>query len=315
VSDRCYACPVTSAAWEALIRELRADNRSSATVLARRAADSLPVLAELAVDAGDSQVLRRAVRELATVRPPFAHLSHLASLAAEAVAEPRSPDSLRARLATVGQEVRARLEAEHESVKRTAAGLLTGAPRVLTISASSLVRDALIEAAERHGSRPHVTCLESRPVREGAPLAHALAARGLHVQLAVDAAAARLISEADIVLVGGDTLSPHGLIHKLGTLGLALAAQHAGVPMYALLGSLKLLPAPVAGWAADGGSSDEVLEGATAVVEVWNRYFDQTPLALLRGVITERGIASPGEVAALAAATELHPWIAELLAA
>lgn len=283
-------------------------------MLAERAAAALPALAELATRTNARQQLRQALRALALVRPPFAQLCRLASLAAEAVADAQTPAALGEALRVVGERLRARLASEHAQTARFGAAVLAGGQCVLTISASSLVRDALLAAA-RQGQRPRVICLESRPGREGIDLARALAAGGLAVELAVDAAAGRLAAEADLILVGGDTLSPRGLIHKLGTLGLALAAQRTNTPVYALLGSLKLLPGPVAGWEEDGGTRSEVAAGLPEEVEVWNRYFDATPLELLTGIVTERGVASPGEVGARAAATELHPWLRDVLAA
>src|SRR5436305_909211 len=80
------------------------------------------------------------------------------------------------------------------------AGLIVGSPRVLTTSASSVVRDALIRATER-GSEPSVSCLESRPGLEGVMLANELAGARVQTRLAVDAAAARLAGEANLVLV------------------------------------------------------------------------------------------------------------------
>ena len=296
--------------WDQLLDDLRRDNRSGATELTRRAAAGLPALADLAQeDSRSGHRLQAALRELASVRPPFASLFRVANEAAQATSNVSSAD-----VATALRQLAARLldeiSVQHAAVVASAAGLIVGSPRVLTISASSVVRDALIRATER-GSEPSVSCLESRPGLEGVMLANELAGARVQTRLAVDAAAARLAGEANLVLVGGDTLSPAGLAHKLGTLGLARTARPRDVPVYALLGTLKVLPAPVRGWQQDGGPATELALQTSPAVEIWNRYYDLTPLDLLAGVITEQGLIRPPEAAALA--PPIHPWLSELL--
>lgn len=56
-----------------------------------------------------------------------------------------------------------------------------------------------------------------------------------------DAAARAAIADADLVLVGADMLMSRGLVNKVGTYPMALAAQH-GTPLYAVCGSEKFLP-------------------------------------------------------------------------
>ena len=284
--------------WQELLESLRRDRRSGATALTRRAAEGLSALAR-----GDEDEIRSGLRALAAVRPPFGSIFRLAQRAAVTWSEGSARGDV---LRGVGAGFVEELEAQHRAVVAGAGEILAGAEHVLTISASSLVRDALLVGP---AERRLVTCLESRPGGEGGALARELAAAGLRVRLAPDAAAARLVGEADLVLLGGDTLSPRGLIHKVGTLGLALAAREGGVPMYAVLGSLKVLPAPVRDWADDGAvGEDQALAPAT-----WERLFDQTPLELLGGVLTERGRLAAAEAAALGAVERIHPWLVDLL--
>jgi translation initiation factor 2B subunit (eIF-2B alpha/beta/delta family) len=185
---------------------------------------------------------------------------------------------------------------------------------VLTVSASSLVERAILRATR---TRPlAVVCLESRPAREGVALAERLAAVGCRVTLVADAAGPAQVAGVDAVLLGCDTLAPSGLIHKVGTLGLALAARRFGVPVYALTGPEKLLPAPVRGALDDGGPPDEVLEGGCvgAGVTVANRFFDLTPLDLLTGVVLPAGVVDGAEAGRQAAGRRVHPALADLLA-
>lgn len=310
--------------WAALLDELRHDRRSGATALASRAARGLQALAE-GLDDGQAGLigLRPRLQELATVRPPIAPLFRLANEAAQAIGSGLAGVEIRDLLRELGSGLADELDREHDETVNRCGQLFSAGHRALTLSSSSVVVDA-IGHARSVGARLVVTCLESRPGGEGVRAASALATHaGVAVRLAPDSAAARLMEETDLVLLGGDTLSPTGLIHKIGTLGLALAARERGVPIYALLGSSKLLPAPVRGWESDGAPNDEVpaeplpnmpdSQPTAGSLQVWNRNFDLTPLDLLAGVVSEQGLLSPEDVASQAAAQPIHPWLEGLL--
>jgi translation initiation factor 2B subunit (eIF-2B alpha/beta/delta family) len=297
--------------WDRLLDDLRRDNRSGATELTRRAAAGLATLAEVVrIEEQGHDRLRAALRELATVRPPFASLFRVANEAAQATSNASSAADAATALRQLAARLLGELSTQHAAVVAATAELIVGSPQVLTISASTLVRDALIRATAR-GSGPRVTWLESRPGLEGVTPANELAGAGMQTRLAVDAAAARLAAEGDLVLVGADTFSPTGLVHKLGTLGLALAAGQRRLPVYALLGSFKILPAPVRGWQQDGGPAAELGLRTSPGVEIWNRYYDLTPFDLLAGVVTEQGLHAPPQAAALA--PPIHAWLSDLL--
>ena len=295
---------MAATAWRELLASLREDCSSGATALTRRAAEQLTSLVGGTARPFD-QELRAALRALATVRPPFGSLFRVADCAAWALASFGDQDAARDCLKSVGERILDELDEEHRALVKLAAGQTAGR-RVLTISASSVVRDVLLA-----GRPPLVTCLESRPGGEGLVLARELAAAGLALRVAPDAAAARLVAESDLVLVGGDTLCPRGLIHKLGTHGLLLAARERGVPTCALLGTLKFLPGPVRGWDDEGSEADRsaVEPGITR----WTRLFDLTPLALLSSIVTERGALVGAAAVEDVAAERVHPWLADLL--
>lgn len=94
-----------------------------------------------------------------------------------------------------------------------------------------------------------VVVCESRPLCEGVTMAQRLAAAGLQVTLITDAQAGVFVEEADAVLLGADAVTPDGVVNKVGSRLLALAAKAAGVPMIAVTDSLKVSPGPVAQFA------------------------------------------------------------------
>lgn len=91
-----------------------------------------------------------------------------------------------------------------------------------------------------------VIVCESRPLCEGVVMAQRLAAAGLQVTLITDAQAGAFVEEADLVLLGADAVTPAGVVNKVGSKLLALAAKAAGVPVVAVTDSLKVTPGPVA---------------------------------------------------------------------
>jgi translation initiation factor eIF-2B subunit delta len=286
---------------------IRADTRAGATALAARAGVALR---ELAADAEaarrlDAALLARAVRALVRAQPAMAPLCRLGSAVLDAAGE--SPTAAAVAGAVAAYEARAAAAAAATATR--GAALVPDGGEVLTLSASSLVERAL-RAAHADGLRFRVICLESRPGREGAALAARLAAAGIPTALWIDAAAGRCLATANLVIVGADTVAPAGLVHKIGTEGLALAAHQRGVPVYALADPAKLLPALVAGALTQRRPASELLRGARGKVVVENYYYDLTPLDLLAGAVVGETLLTPAAAAAATAAVRLHAALA-----
>lgn len=94
-----------------------------------------------------------------------------------------------------------------------------------------------------------VIVCESRPLCEGVAMAQRLAAAGLQVTAITDAQAGVFVEEADVVLLGADAVTPAGVVNKVGSKLLALAAKAASVPVVAVTDSLKITPGPVSEFA------------------------------------------------------------------
>jgi methylthioribose-1-phosphate isomerase len=165
----------------------------------------------------------------------------------------------------------------------------------------------------------HVWVDETRPRNQGLLTAWELAAHGVDYTLIADNAGGHLMQQGkvDIVLVGADRVGRDGAVcNKIGTYLKALAARENDVPFYVAV------PSPTIDWrladAARGvpieqrpGDELRVVQGADASgrrvqvelfapsVAVVNPAFDVTPPALVTGLITERGITRPAELASL----------------
>lgn len=160
----------------------------------------------------------------------------------------------------------------------------------------------------------HVWVDETRPRSQGLLTAWELAAHGVPYTLIVDNAAGHLMQrgQVDLVLVGADRVTAAGdVCNKIGTYEKAVVAHDNQVPFYAAV------PSPTIDWSiADAFAEipieerdgDEVRrvtgrEGvvhiADAGVPVANPAFDVTPARLVTGIVTERGVAAPAQLAAL----------------
>lgn len=241
-------------AWDAL-RRVAADRRSGAADLALRAADAVALLRS-------ERDVVRAARRLLRAHPAMAPLWRIFAIALEG-----SPRDLK--------RFRARLEAEGAGVVRAAAGwAIPRRTTALTHSASSSVTATLRASRKRV---VEVICTVSLPGGEGRPLARRLERDGFEVRVVADAEIGRACADAGVALVGADAVTEAGVVNKVGTLLVAMAAREAGVPCYALAGTSKLLPG--AAWNPEAAPA-----------------YEATPLGLFDAVITERGPMGPGAV-------------------
>jgi methylthioribose-1-phosphate isomerase len=157
-----------------------------------------------------------------------------------------------------------------------------------------------------------VLACEARPLLQGARLTvWELGRLGIEHALVVDAAAAGLIrtGEVDAVVTGLDRVAANGdVANKVGTYGLALAADAAGIPFVAAGPSSSVDASLAAGDAIqiEQRGADEVRSAAGALLTVpgtavRNPAFDVTPAALVWALVTERGVAQPVDAASVAA--------------
>lgn len=163
----------------------------------------------------------------------------------------------------------------------------TGDPRVLTLSRSGTVMDAV-----RRVAPVEVLVAESRPAREGIAVAEALAGKLTEtaVTVFVDAGVAHVLStrNVDAVLVGADAVVSDGsVLNKVGTRAAALAATREGVPTYVVAARDKIAPGDEPEF--EDGDPDEVYDG-DADLSVLAPRFDVTPPDLIAGVVTEDGL-------------------------
>ena len=163
---------------------------------------------------------------------------------------------------------------------------------------------APIYATHFAGRRPHVLVPETRPLLQGSRLtAWELTKAGVPCTLIGDGMIASRLRLGDVscVIVGADRIAANGdVANKIGTYGLALAAQAHGIPFYVAAPSSTVDMATPDGAAIpiEQRESDEVstwqgTRTAPLGVGVWNPAFDMTPAKLITGIITDKGVFKP----------------------
>ena len=301
--------------FDALVAPLRDDIVSGASFLAKTAAEVLR-RAAIRLQAGSLEELRwglgEVCRKVLEAQPAMAPLLSLVRDVVVAVEGAGSLEDGRLAAAHAADAFRNAFEGRVEAVAEQALEVLPRGGLVGTISSSSTVRAALLHAAgdrSKEGADPseskkgaetnrgvRVLCFENSPMNEGRSLAEALAASGVDVAYAVDAAAYSLVPTCDVVVIGADSIGDRGVVNKIGSADVAGAARAAGVPLYALTDETKILPRGFSQILDDDRPGNEVW-AAPPGVRVWNRYFEAIPLEHLAGVVTEQGLLSVSELA------------------
>ncbi|TAM99963.1 MAG: S-methyl-5-thioribose-1-phosphate isomerase [Rhodanobacteraceae bacterium] len=170
----------------------------------------------------------------------------------------------------------------------------------------------VIRAGCASGNIVRVYADETRPWLQGARLTMwELQRDDVPVTLIADSAASHLmrLGKVQWVIVGADRIAANGdTANKIGTYQLAIAARHHGVKFMVVAPSTTVDLATPTGDAIDIELRDpaELLgyAGLRTVVEgaqAWNPVFDVTPHGLIDVLVTERGVITQPDAAALRA--------------
>lgn len=167
----------------------------------------------------------------------------------------------------------------------------------------------VVRAAWEDGKKIQVIADETRPVLQGSRLtAWELMQDKIPVTLITDNMAGSLMRQGLIHLcvVGADRIAANGdVANKIGTYSVAVLARAHNIPFYvaAPYSTIDLRTASGSDIPIEQRRSDEVTSvfGSTTIappgVSVFNPAFDITPAEYITGIITERGVFKPHEIA------------------
>ena len=190
-----------------------------------------------------------------------------------------------------------------ESIGRSYQDLINdpGSNTIMTISSSSAV-EILLTTAFSESVDITVYVPESRPMYEGRLFAERLANNGLNSILIADSAMFHFLKNCDSVIVGSDRVVPSGMINKIGTYGLAIAAKELKIPFYCVCELSKFINDSAKTTLEQPSQPENQLyspnqdEKKPAHLTIKNIYFDFTPMEYITGFLTEDGLLTADQV-------------------
>lgn len=166
---------------------------------------------------------------------------------------------------------------------------------------------APIRSAVQQGKRVKVIATETRPRLQGAKLTtYELLSDKIPVTLIVDGAVGYVMRQGMVqkAIVGADRITRKFVANKVGTYLIALAAQANQIPFYVAAPSSTFdLQSEGSDVKIEERSSQEIThilgKRITPIgVPVYNPAFDLTPVELVQGFITEKGVIPPDRLRA-----------------
>jgi len=248
------------------------------------AVESLKVLKEVAQLKGFGEEFAMAAENLVGARPTGISLHNCLKL----IKEKRS-------LKTIDYVLNYLVKAQ-EWLSYNGSKLINNNALIMTHCHSSSVLNIFRRANEEHKIFK-VVVTETRPKAQGLKTARELIEMGIPIYYIVDSAGPFLVSECNMVIVGADAIRAEGILNKIGTYPIALAAREASIPFYVAASKDKL----------DYDCISEIEDRPDREIgnpkelektggEIENPAFDMTPWKLISGVITESGILGQREI-------------------
>ncbi|PLX91147.1 MAG: hypothetical protein C0620_12195 [Desulfuromonas sp.] len=267
------------------LQRFKADRQHGASELARQALVWLgQSVTELAcLDAAARRALRDQVGQLTAARPSMSVVAHLLQRWQQQL---DAVDDA-AQLAAAATQLVALSRQAVDDCVTYARQLISPQQTLLTHSCSSTLMRLF---SSLRGMDCHIVVCESRPLCEGVSVVRQLDDWDLATTLITDAQAGLYTAQADLVMVGADSLLSDGaLVNKVGTRLLALAAQRDNCPLYVVAESFKQRP-PAAGEPVLEQMAVSELGHDLPSSRLANTYFDITPADLISAWVDERGV-------------------------
>lgn len=187
--------------------------------------------------------------------------------------------------------------------------LLKSGGSIFTYSYSSTVLHALQKAKKEHANFS-VLLTEARPHYFGRRMALDLQKLKIPVSIAIDAAAKAHMKQADILLLGCDSVTHEEVYVAMGGELLALLAKKYEIPVYICTNSWKFDPYHLG---KDGKLTQrpakEVWEDAPIGVKIYNYMYEKLDPHLVDGIVSELGVLSHADF--VRAIKEKYPWVSK----
>ena len=295
-----------------LLEAIKSLRVRGAPALGAAGAYGIALAAQLCRAAGSPEMmaeLETAAEMIRSARPTAVNLSWGVDRAMRAAACGESREEIRERALAEAEEIAAEDIRVNQLLGKFGAKLLRDGDNVLThCNAGRLACVAwgtalgVVRSAIGEGKKIHVYACETRPLHQGSRLtAWELTEDGIPVTLICDSMSGSLMRKGriDRVIVGADRITKDAVFNKIGTYSHAVLARHHGIPFY-VAAPLSTFDShhEEADITVEERDSEEicVLNGkrlAPPGIDAYNPAFDATPMELISGIITEKGVFRP----------------------
>jgi translation initiation factor 2B subunit (eIF-2B alpha/beta/delta family) len=302
--------PRPNRGYQNLIETINRDRLSGASQLSRKAAEVITLFSKetkAKTTQGYCQTLLKVGKELISAQPDLIPIFNLVNSILWVVEEHKDTLSLE----ELNHLVRKKSEEFYrnsikslEKIADIGGTLIFNGCKIVTYSSSEAVF-SILKKAKKKRKKFKVVLSESRPLHEGRNLAENLGKLGIPVTLVIDVALSLFLKEADLILVGADSISEKSFVNKVGTLSLSLLAKGFGVPFYVVSERTKFISQKWRKSLHNGADPKEVFPGKLRNVRIENPYFEQIPLENCTKIITPEGFLLPSQISSVVRKTRL----------
>lgn len=276
------------------LHQLRTDRSHGASALARQALEILRQSAAAMEEVGLHEfcaTMQERCTVLAQVRPSMAVVAAQAERWRAELKRVCADGVDTARIAQHMAEYAAQMIEDSLSACDFAAAHMASVVKphqsIITLSSSSTLNATFA----RLPRSVRIFIAESRPLNEGVGVAQQLLELGFDVILITEAQLGLFVPQADLALIGADTVLADGsVVNKAGSYLLALAAQAAGVPLYSCHESFKECHLVRDEFEIESMDIAELGHADVPAAAQRNLYFDCTPPHLIYARVTEHGV-------------------------
>jgi len=173
-------------------------------------------------------------------------------------------------------------------IARQGAKLIKPKSIVFTHCRSSTVTEIIKTAYKKRKFTVHNT--ETRPLYQGRITAKELSKAGIPVKHFVDSGARIALKNADIMLIGADSITYNKVYNKIGSEMMALVAKNYKVPVYICSSLWKFNPHRET---IEERHPTEIWSRPPKGVELENYAFEKISFKYIKGIICEEGILKP----------------------
>ncbi len=287
------------------ISDIKDDNTHGASELARQSLDTIKLASSRMQDIDPEQFLSQ-INEISTrlisIHPAMAPVYYMLKRLKAGLADYKGSSTavLKAVAETLADELIQSSINAAVKIAGYATELIEKKEIIMTHSYSSTVASALKKAFEKNGIQVVVT--RSGVNHVGQRAAWEFVYAGIQITYIDDTAMGLYVPQAGKIMIGADRIcSDGGVVNGIGTYLLALAAFHAGVPLYVLCENAKFDPRMNSSEIEYEDKNPNELAAPGILPEgvtVRNPYFDLTPIKYVTGIITENGLVNQKDVPA-----------------